>query len=83
MQYKRFRFTSIVLLVVAFVMPLLATMLLSSRGRPEDHQYDVIQFVVMAIYNLPFVIVSFVALIASIIFKSRYKQNPARVAQVV
>lgn len=83
MQYKKLRLSAMLLLVLVFLAPVLATLLISNQGSPQDRQYDGIQFFVMGIYNLPFVAISLVALIAGIIFNSKSKQQSTRAALIL
>lgn len=64
-------------------MPVYATILISSQEAAGDRQYDVLQLILMSAYNLPFVLVSSIAIVFSLIFKDRAQLKYAEVAAIV
>lgn len=80
---KRLHLSAVLLLVVACVMPLVGTLLISAQSDVYTRQYDVLQFILMGTYNLPFVVASFAALITSNILSTKLKPKPAKIALIL
>ena len=69
---KRFQVVCLVALIILFCSPLLSTVL-SALLSPETSQYAILQFIIMALYNLVFFIPSLILLATGYALAHRYR----------
>ena len=80
MNYLTLKKTATILLIIVFLMPIIGTLMLSSKSNAEAQQYNSIQFIVMGIYNIPFFVS---ALLAWLIAGSLYKKSKENLAKIL
>ncbi len=77
---KNIKTTSIVLLVVVFVSPIIGTIISAIGQNAETNQYAGLQWALMGVYNLPFFITSLVAFLLGSSFQLKRKDKASAIS---
>ena len=77
---KNIKTTSIVLLVLVFISPIIGTLISAIGQSSEAQQYAVLQWGLMGVYNLPFFITSLITFLLGNSFLIKQKDRAAIVS---
>jgi hypothetical protein len=71
------------LLVLLFLMPAIATIMIAAQSGKEALQYIWLQLILMGAYNVPFLAISLIGLLAGRYFQNKLKENLARASMTI